>query len=103
MYLARVTGAVVATQKLAPLTGRRLLVVSRVGLDGEPLGATEDVALDPGLDAGPGDVVLVAKEGAVVASLLDVPGAPPTPANVVVTAVVDGWSSGPVDKSASRP
>lgn len=93
MYLARVSGTVVATQKQAPLSGQRLLVVRRVGLDGEPLPATEDVALDPGLDAGLGDVVLVAKEGAVVATLLDGDrGGLPTPANVVIVAVVDEWS-----------
>lgn len=93
MYLARVTGTVVASQKLPPLGGQRLLIVSKVGLDGEPLGATEDVALDPGLDAGLGDAVLVAKEGAVVATLLDAGrDGPPTPANVVITAVVDAWS-----------
>lgn len=94
MYLARVTGTVVATQKLSPLTGKRLLVVRKIGLDGEPLGATEDVALDPGLDAGLDDVVLVAKEGAVVATLLDADRTegPPTPANVVIVAIVDEWS-----------
>ncbi len=92
MYLARVTGTVVASQKLDPLVGQRLLVVAPIGLDGGGLGRTEDVALDPGLSAGVGDVVLVAKEGAVVATLLDTPGAPPTPANVVVVAVVDEWS-----------
>ena len=97
MYLARVTGTVVASQKLPPLEGHRLLVVAPIGLDGEPLGRTEDVALDPGLDAGAGDVVLVAKEGAVVADLLDrdrPPDAPATPANVVIVAVVDEWSVG---------
>lgn len=95
MYLARVIGTVVATEKRAPLAGRRLLLVAAVGLDGEPLGKTEDVALDPGLDAGVGDVVLVAKEGAVVADLLDAGrDGPATPANVVITAVVDEWSAG---------
>ncbi len=97
MYLGRITGAVVASQKDDRLTGHRLLVVAKIGLDGEPLGATEDVALDPGLDAGVGDVVLVAKEGAVVADLLDRHRAPEeraTPANVIVVAVVDEWSVG---------
>ena len=95
MYLARVTGTVVASQKLAALTGRRLLVVRKVGVDGAPLGAVEDVALDPGLDAGVDDVVLVAKEGAVVATLLDGDrDGLPTPANVVIVAIVDGWTTG---------
>ena len=94
MYLARVTGSIVATEKLDPLVGHRLLVVQKIGLDGAPLGATEDVALDPGLDAGLDDAVLVVKEGAVVAGLLDAdrPGEPATPANVVIVAIVDEWS-----------
>ena len=94
MYLARVIGTVVASQKLSSLTGRRLLVVERLGLDGEGLGGTEDVALDPGLSAGVGDAVLIAKEGAVVATLLDADNAGelPTPANVIIVAVVDEWS-----------
>ena len=96
MYLARVVGAVVASQKHPRLAGHRLLTVRPLALDGSERDVTEDVALDPGLDAGPGDTVLVVKEGAVVADLLDrgaPDGAPPTPANVVVVAVVDGWST----------
>lgn len=95
MHLCRVTGSVVASRKAEPLRASRLLTVARIGLDGEPTGRPEEVALDPGLDAGEGDVVLVAKEGAVVADLFDTafgPDDPPTPANVVVVAVVDGWS-----------
>ena len=98
MYLARVTGTVVATQKLGRLTGHRLLVVQKLALDGSLADSTEDVALDPGLDAGLGDAVLVAKEGAVVADLVDrdaPPDALPTPANVVIVAVVDEWSLAP--------
>ncbi|MAQ91990.1 MAG: ethanolamine utilization protein EutN [Rhodothermaceae bacterium] len=94
MYLARVTGAVVASQKLSPLAGQRLLVVRRLDLDGSLRDATEDIALDPGLSAGVGDAVLIAKEGAVVATLLDGDrvGSLPTPANVIIVAVVDEWS-----------
>lgn len=95
MYLARVTGSVVATQKHPRLAGQRLLTVRPLNLDGTERDAAEDVALDPGLDAGAGDVVLVVKEGAVVADLLDrdaPPGALPTPANVVIVAVVDDWT-----------
>lgn len=92
MKLCRVTGTVVSTQKQAPFAGRRLLLVAPVDLAGEALpGKAEDVALDPGLDAGVGDVVLVAKEGAVVAQMFDADG-PPTPANVVIVAIVDEWT-----------
>ena len=97
MHLCRVTGSVVATQKDERLHAHRLLTVERIGLDGAPTGRPEDVALGPGLDAGAGDVVLVAKEGAVVADLFDrgrSPGERATPANVVIVAVVDEWTSG---------
>ncbi len=95
MYLARVTGSIVATHKSPRLDGHKLLTVDRIGVDGESLGKTEDVALDAGLDAGPGDVVLVVKEGAVVADLFDRDAAPEegsTPANVVIVAIVDDWT-----------
>ncbi|HYE96569.1 MAG TPA: EutN/CcmL family microcompartment protein [Rubricoccaceae bacterium] len=95
MHLCRVTGTVVSTQKSARLRPTKLLLVRRLGLDGVVLpAAAEEVALDPGLDAGVGDAVLVAKEGAVVAQLFDrgqPEGTPPTPANVVIVAVVDTW------------
>ena len=96
MHLSRVTGSVVATQKAARLHGHRLLTVERIGLEGEPTGRPEDVALDPGLDAGEGDIVLVAKEGAVVADLFDRQldaGDLATPANVVIVAIVDDWTT----------
>ena len=89
MTLCRVTGCVVATQKSERLGGQRLLVVQKLNLDGTLRDGPEDVALDPGLDAGEGDTVLVAKEGAVVAGLLDREGELPTPANVIIVAVVD--------------
>ena len=97
MRLCRVTGAVVATRKHERFSPTKLLLVCPIGLDGSLLdGAAEDVALDPGLSAGPGDAVLVAKEGAVVAQLFDAdapPEAPPMPANVVIVAVVDAWTA----------
>ncbi len=95
MILCRVTGSVVATVKNDRLPQNRLLLVEAIGIDGHPSGRAEEVAVDPGLDAGVGDTVLVVKEGAVVADLFD-QNAPldalPTPANVVIVAVVDGWT-----------
>ena len=94
MVLCRVTGSVVATAKHDRLVGHRLLLVRPLALSGEDSGRAEEVALDPGLDAGVGDTVLVAKEGAVVADLFDrSPGVAPTPANVVIVAVVDAWTA----------
>ena len=97
MYLGHIIDSIVATKKDARLHARRLLRVRPVSLDGTPLDGPADVALDPGLDAGPGDYVIVAKEGAVVADLLDrhlEPGERGTPANVVIVAIADGWAPG---------
>lgn len=97
MVLCRVTGSVVSTAKNERLVGQRLLLVRPLRLDGETSDRAEEVALDPGLDAGVGDAVLIAKEGAVVADLFDAglpAGALPTPANVVIVAIVDGWTGG---------
>lgn len=92
MILCRVTGTVVATRKHERLRRAKLLIVHPVGLDGAPSGRKDLLALDPKFDAGVGDYVLVAKEGAVVAQLLgDAEAGVSTPANVVVTAVVDDW------------
>lgn len=96
MRLCRVTGTIVAPEKSSRFETTKLLLVHPIGLDGSLLDAAEDVAVDPGVSAGVGDVVLVAKEGSAVADLMDTDapeGTPPTPANVIILAVVDGWST----------
>ena len=63
MFLARVTGSVVATQKVASMTGRKLLTVEPIRVDPErrdrlvPTGRTF-VAVDT-VGAGLGEMVLV--------------------------------------------
>jgi ethanolamine utilization protein EutN len=62
MFIARVTGNVVATQKVMKMTGRKLLVIEPMRVD-EKTGAVVPtgrcfVAVDS-LDAGAGDLVLV--------------------------------------------
>ena len=61
MILGRVVGNVVATQKNERYEGSRVMIVEPIGLAGERTGA-EFLALDS-VDAGPGDVVLVVREG----------------------------------------
>jgi microcompartment protein CcmK/EutM len=103
MILCRVTGTVVSTVKSDRLRASRLLLVRPLALDGTLADRPEDVALDPGLDAGVGDTVLIAKEGAVVADLFDrdlADGALATPANVVIVAVVEGWTVGTAEYTA---
>ena len=62
MFIAKVKGNVVATHKVAKMTGRKLLMVDPIVLDesGEQLTSTGRcyVAVDS-VDAGEGDVVLV--------------------------------------------
>jgi microcompartment protein CcmK/EutM len=87
MFLCRVTGTVTATRKDSRFEGSKLLIVHPIDVEGELLVEPDMLALDPRFDAGEGDVVLVAREGAVVRQLLG----QPAPTNVVVVGVVDGW------------
>jgi microcompartment protein CcmK/EutM len=93
MFLCKVTGTVVATQTSERFRSAKLLIIHRVGTDGALVGSRDMLALDPKFDAGVGDYVLAAKEGAVVAQLMDdaAHGAP-TPANVIIVGVVDDWA-----------
>lgn len=88
MMLCKVTGTVVATKKREEFRPSKLLIVHPIDPRGREIGMRDMLALDPQYGAGVGDVVLVAKEGAVVEQLL----AGPAPANVVILGVVDDWS-----------
>lgn len=95
MFLCKVTGTVVSTRKSERFRPAKLLIVHRVDTEGYLIGSRDMLALDPKFDAGVGDYVLVAKEGAVVAQLMDggdeeAPDG--TPANVIIIGVVDDWS-----------
>ncbi len=84
MFLAKIIGTVVATQKNAHLRHNRLLVVQPVDLEKKPTG-TSMVALDV-VDAGEGDLVLVMKEGGSARIIFQ---NPKIPLQAVVVAVVD--------------
>lgn len=84
MLIATVIGPVVASEKLAFFHGRKLLVVRERLENGAP-GERTLVALDT-LQSGPGDTVLVAKNGGAVDDIL---GPKDCPANVVIVAKVD--------------
>ena len=61
MHLARVTGAVVSTQKSPSLNGKKLLLVRRVSTDDEhpfPPASGDEVAVDS-VGAGVGELVLL--------------------------------------------
>jgi microcompartment protein CcmK/EutM len=84
MIVATVIGPVVASEKHAFFHGRKLLVVKEI-LENGKFGERTLVALDA-IQSGPGDTVLVAKNGGAVD---DVVGRKDCPANVVIVAKVD--------------
>jgi microcompartment protein CcmK/EutM len=97
MILCEVTGTLVSTRKNERFRTSKLLIVHPIDVEGMRIGTKDLLALDPKFDAGVGDRVMVAKEGAVVEQLMDAgPGgtAAGTPANVIIVAVVDDWDLG---------
>lgn len=84
MILARVKGNVVATIKHPCFTGHRLLIVQPINENGDDKGDSF-LACDAAL-AGPGDVVLVEREGNTARQLL---GTPDDPFHSVIVGVVD--------------
>src|SRR5258706_10005226 len=96
MYLARVTGVVVATVKHPHLAGRKLLLVTPEPTPGRPpLPAV--IAVDS-VDAGVGDRVLVADEGNAAAQVLSMPRGPVRAVIVGVVDVVEGPAVDPPDR-----
>ena len=85
MFLAKVSGNVVSTQKNVFLNSEKLLLVRRIDLNGKFIGNKEEIALDH-LDSGIGDTVLVAKEGAAIQQIL---GHKNAPVNIMIVAIVD--------------
>ena len=84
MFLARVTGVVVATVKHPHLAGRKLLLVTPEPTPGRPAPAVV-IAVDS-VDAGVGDRVVVADEGNTAAQVL---GMPRGPVRTIIVGVVD--------------
>lgn len=85
MFLAKVSGNVVSTQKNEYLKSHKLLLVKKIDLNGKFLDNKDQIALDL-IDSGIGDTVLVVKEGAAVEQLL---GHRNAPVNTMIVAIVD--------------
>ena len=85
MILARVVGNCVSTVQHAAFDGRTVLVLVPVGPDTHRAVGTEFMAVDAA-QAGPGDLVLAAREGNTARQVL---GAGEEPLHAVVLAVVD--------------
>ena len=85
MYLAKIKGNIVATQKNSSLESHKLLLVNKIDLEGNFIGDKDEIALDL-IDSGIGDTVLVVREGAAVQQML---GHKNAPVNVMIVAIVD--------------
>lgn len=85
MYIGRVKGTVVSTIKHSLFDGRKLMLVSRLELDGKE-SSTYDICLDD-VQAGVGDVVLVLDEGSSCRQIIGKRGT--GPARAVIMGIVE--------------
>lgn len=85
MFLAKVKGNVVSTQKNHYLVGHKLLIVRRIDFEGNFVGEEDVLALDL-VDSGIGDEVIVVQEGDAIEQIL---GHANAPVNTMIIAVVD--------------
>ena len=85
MFLAKVKGNIVSTQKNKHLKGHKLLLVHQIDLNGNFVGNKDYIALDL-IDSGIGDTVLVTREGDAVQQIL---GHKDAPVNTIIVAIVD--------------
>lgn len=89
MFLAQVVGKVVATIKHSDLHGKKILLIRPLDLSLAPTGKTV-LAIDS-VDAGAGDVVLVADEGNAASQALKMARGP---IRTVIVGVVDSIDIG---------
>jgi len=85
MYIGRVTGTVVSTVKHPLFQGHKLMLVTRLNLDGSESDAY-DICLDD-VQAGVGDVVIVVDEGSSARQIIGKRGT--GPARAVIMGIVD--------------
>jgi ethanolamine utilization protein EutN len=85
MNLCRVLGTLTATIKHPAFAGRKLMVVQPLDEHQQPLGKSF-IAVDNSSSAGPGDVVLVMREGNGVRQIL---GDKTLPIRSLIVGVVD--------------
>ena len=84
MFMARVVGDVVSSHRHPDLSGKKLLLLRRLGLDGNEEGS-EIIALDV-IGVGTGERVLVVQEGGSARKLFE---ATSLPVQAVVVGVID--------------
>jgi len=84
MYIARVLGNMVSSEKYEAYEGRKLLIVQRLTLDQQPWGPST-MAIDY-VGAGEGDYVLVGAAPGLAAAVF---GLPKAPIRELIMAIVD--------------
>jgi microcompartment protein CcmK/EutM len=87
MRICKVIGSVVSTQKNQHFKSVKLMFVKPIDLDGSFTAEREMIAIDT-VDAGIGDMVIVAQEGSVVKQIMN---SKYVPANAIIMGVVDGF------------
>ena len=102
MYIGRVSGTVVATIKDNTFEARKLLLVDKLSLQGEPT-SKYDIAVDM-VQAGVGDLVLVLDEGNSARQIID--REPLGAIRAVIVGIVDDVTltgNGPVLEQSEGP
>jgi ethanolamine utilization protein EutN len=74
MYVARVIGNMISTDKYEAFEKRKMLIVQKLGLDNKPIGKST-MALDY-VGAGEGDIVLVGAAPGLAGTVFGIPKAP---------------------------
>lgn len=85
MILAKVRGNVISTHKNKYLNGHKLMIVRSIDLNGNYNSEKDIIALDL-IDAGVGDIVLIAQEGDAAQQIL---GHKNAPVHTMIIAIVD--------------
>ena len=85
MYIGRVSGSVVSTIKHPLFNGQKLLMVTRLSLDGVETNIY-DICID-NVQAGIGDVVVVLDEGSSARQIIGKRGT--GPARAIIVGIVD--------------
>ena len=86
MFLGRVISPVVSTAKHPAYKGRKLFLVRRLELTGEP--DNEDTLAIDLVDAGVGDIVLVSQEGGAARKIIEQQDAP---VRSIIVGIVERW------------
>lgn len=89
MFLAKVTGNVVATQKNMHLRGKKLLLIQPIDQKGMPCGS--DIIAVDGVGAGIGDLVIAIAEGGAARSIVKEEN-PLAPIDVCIAGIIDKFT-----------